>query len=525
VILALLIVSLGLAWVSTGFKTAQGWSSFFSILVLGGGLLLAGWQALAADRELALPRWLGGLLLSAAALRLVAGIFWFVALPAWGYGSPVEQAGYVMADAEARDTAAWELATSGEPLWTAFRDYRLADQYGGLLFLSAAVYRYLGGEFHQPLMMVVLSAACSALAVLFTWAFARRAWNAGVARIAAWALTLYPEAILLGSSQMREAFTVTLAAMAFYGLVRFRQERSWAGLGWVAVGLALCLPFSPPFAALLLGMLALQALALDGWQVFHQRRLWLILGGLAVAAGIGVWLAWGRLAPEGISNPVALAGWWLKQSAKWQAHVTRQASGWIQRLFRTSPEWTHLPFLLGYGLVQPFLPAALLDYSIPLWRAVAIWRALGWTLLLTFLAAASLRAWARNSRRGPASGLSIIVWWGIILASLRSGGDLWDNPRYRASFAALQIALAAWVWVEQRCRPDPWLRRIVVGVGFILAWFLPWYLRRYTPIQWMVVDLFKTIGLGVASAVLYGLWDWARAARAEKTLTEAGERL
>jgi len=51
--------------------------------------------------------------------------------------------------------------------------------------------------------------------------------------------------------------------------------------------------------------------------------------------------------------------------------------------------------------------------------------------------------------------------------------------------------LAGWVWMEQKRKPDPWLRRILVGMGLVLAWFIPWYLRRYSPtFSWPVVDLF-----------------------------------
>ena len=59
-------------------------------------------------------------------------------------------------------------------------------------------------------------AAISALAVPFTWGFARRI-DDEVAKWAAWGMALYPEAILLGSSQMREALMMTFAAVAFYG--------------------------------------------------------------------------------------------------------------------------------------------------------------------------------------------------------------------------------------------------------------------------------------------------------------------
>jgi hypothetical protein len=78
------------------------------------------------------------------------------------------------------------------------------------------------------------------------------------------------------------------------------------------------------------------------------------------------------------------------------------------------------------------------------------------------------------------------------------------------AFIGLQAALAAWDWVAQRHRPDPWLRRILVGVAIIIAWFVPWYLRRYVYLSWPVVDIFKLLGVGVASAILYWIWDWAR---------------
>jgi hypothetical protein len=153
------------------------------------------------------------------------------------------------------------------------------------------------------------------------------------------------------------------------------------------------------------------------------------------------------------------------------------------------------------------LPAALIDVTgAPVWRLIAVWRAAGWTLLLPFLLYAPLRAWRKV---GLERALSLAVWLVILVASFRGGGDSWDNPRYRLTFAGLQVALAAWVLVEQRRAPDPWLRRVLVGAGLVLLWFVPWYLRRYLHLDWPVVDLFKTLGLGIASAVLYWIGDVA----------------
>jgi hypothetical protein len=505
-------MSCGLAWVSNGYSGWGGWISFLAFLVLGGLLLWGGWRALRSEAP---PAWLAGLLVGAALLRLAAGVLWMVVLPVAGHQSEIERQGYVMADAYERDQAAWDLATSEKPLSKAFEGgYRKADQYGGMLYLSAALYRCLGGPVHQPLQMVVLTAAFSALGVLLTWAFARRAWGEGSARLAAWGLALYPEAVLLGSSQMREAFTLTFAMAAFYGLVCFHRRNTRSGLAWMLAALGLCLPFSPPLAALLLGALALTALAagdvIPAGGRAYRYRFWLALGGLAVLAAMGVWLTQRQLAPQGVHNLFELAGWWIKETARFQAHLSERASGWMQKIFESTPLSVHLPLLLLYGIVQPFLPAALVASSqAPAWRWIVLWRSLGWTALLPLLLFAPLLAWRRGIRVNLAPVISLVVWLGILVASLRGGGDQWDNPRYRATFAGLQIALAAWAWVEQRRQPDPWLRRSLAGVGLVLAWFLPWYLRRYTLFNWPVVDLFKTLTLGLASAVLYWIWDWA----------------
>ena len=509
-LVVLLALSLALAWISSGFQDLQAWGSFLGVMLLAAMILGGGWWSLKSESA---PRWLGGLLLGAALLRLAVGIFWYVSLPAWGYDSPPEKSGYVMADASDRDQAAWKLANSDKPLSKAFQGaYRRVDQYGGLLFLSGLFYRYLGGETHQPMLMVVVTASFSALAVLYVWAFSRRAWNDRVAKLAAIILALYPEAVLLGSSQMREAFTITLAIAAFYGMARYWREQTWVGLLWIFAALLLTVPFSPPTTALLIAMLALQALVL-GKTLFEgsiprSRRFWLVLVGVVLFVIVGLWFSWGRFAPEGVSNPLALVSWWVKKSADWQAYLSERASGWMQKIFDSTPQWSHFPMLLVYGVVQPFLPAALIDITgVAIWRVIAIWRALGWVLILPLLLYAPLRAWSKRGD-GFSRGLSLIVWIGILVASYRGGGDMWDNPRYRATFVGLQVALAAWVWAEQRRVSDPWLRRVLVGMALILVWFIPWYLERYIHLPWPVEDPFMVLGLGIATAVVYWVWDW-----------------
>lgn len=512
--IGLLLLSLGLAWISSGFASLQGWGAFFAASLLGAGLLFG---SLRATQKESVPRWLIWLLLGAATFRLALGAFWFIALPLWGYHSDAEVAGYVMADAYERDTAAWELAQSNRPLSEAFDAYLAVDQYGGLLFLSALIYRYLGGGVHQPLIMVVLTAAVSSLAILFTWAFVRRLWGEGAAKVAAWFFAFYPDAALLGSSQMREAFTMTLAAAAMYGIVLALRQRAWPGGLWLIGALLASLPLSPAFTMLLVVALGLTALCMLDLRWLRDWRAWTTAVILLILGFAGL-LFFGAQHSQGeMTNPIAIFGYWVERSGIWQTILSQRASGWLTKLFANAPAELFKWIVLVYGVVQPFLPAALIASGNWLWRLIAIWRALGWTLLLPMLIYAPLHA-LRRPRQRLILGINLAIWIVIFSASFRSGGDQWDNPRYRATFACLQIAVAAWVWIDQQRSPDPWLRRMLVSAGLVILWFLPWYLRRYTPFDWPVIDVFKVFGLGLASSVLYWIWDWARPSNADGSM-------
>lgn len=529
-VIVILVISLGLAWISTDFQSLQGWLSFLAVTSLGVGILLAGWWGIRSDlgvqsdpntnsqsklynsqRSMNLqgpmPRWLGWLLIGATVLRLGTGVLWFVSLPNLGYGSEVEMFGYVMSDAFNRDMAAWDLAQSDHSISTAFSEFHNVDQYGGMLFGSALVYRYLGGIDHQPLQIVVLTAAISALAVLFTWAFARRTWDSFVAGFAAWIVALFPEAVLLGSSQMREAILMSLAMMGFYGLVRVWQDRSPTGGIWMVAPILIALPLSPLFGVMLAGMLGVYAIFLGSGSWLKDWRVWAVLIGLVLIGMVVVAVFGEQILPGGASDPITLLQRWLKQAGRWQAYNAEHASGWMQKIFRSSPAWTHSWLLMIYGVVRPFLPAALFDSAAPIWRGIAVWRSLGWALLLPFLITAPFIGWRRVGWRSPVVGLSILVWIAIFLSSFRGGGDHWDNPRYRVTWIGLQASLAAWVWVTQRRDESPWLRRVFVGMGLILVWWMPWYLRRITAFVWPFQDVFWTFGLGVVSALIYLSFD------------------
>lgn len=504
-----IVLSCSLALVSSRFTSITGWLSFMIVGIIAGALIIAVLKLMRLEQ---IPTWLLVLIIAAGLLRLAAGSFWYLALPVFGHNTPAEQGGYVMGDAAGRDQAAWRLAASGKPLLSAFQDQRKVDQYGGLLYLSSAVYRYLGGKIHQPLLIVLLASAFSSLAVLFSWAFSRRLWGATAAAVSAWAIALYPEAVLLGSSQMREAFTIPLAAASFYGLVRYRDDHTAGNLAWILVPFLGALFFSPLSAALILACLFLASLSLLQLNTSQNRMpgwLWIFGLLLVLIVILSVWIALRENVPARITNPISMLTWWLKKSASLQAYLSQHASGWAQKLFKLTPDWIHLPLLLIYGIVQPFLPAAFVAGSqAVIWRGIAIWRALGWTLLLPFMIYAPFYTSQKKGQRHIIRVFALIVWIVILISAFRGGGDLWDNPRYRALFACLQTALAAKIWVDARESHDPWMRRIAILACSMLVWFFPWYLYRYYGFLWPIQNPFYILILGILTSLAWMSADW-----------------
>jgi hypothetical protein len=180
-------------------------------------------------------------------------------------------------------------------------------------------------------------------------------------------------------------------------------------------------------------------------------------------------------------------------------------------MFDLLPESVHIPFLVGYGVFRPLLPAALIASSESfLLRMLAVWRALGWTVVLPLLAYATYWTLRNRNWMKPAGVLVFVNWAVILIASYRGGGDLWDNPRYRIGFAGFQVALAAWALVQQRDKKDPWLRRIVVMTGLMVVWVVLWYLPRYYTLPWKVGQPLDAVGLGLISGILYVVWDVVR---------------
>jgi len=217
----------------------SGWVAYTVLLGIGALAIYATWKAVNPSARAT------NAALASFALRLGFGIALILLLPVVGYQNNIEhQAGYVYTDAYIRDNQAWELAISTKPLSDAFSGQYSGDQYGGMLATSAFLYRTLSPDAHRPLLPIIVGATLSAIGVLCLWKAAQAWLDDRTALLAAWMFTLYPESVLLGSSQMREGIVIPATAIAFYGLseVLARRRSGWL---WLAAAATMLLCIQP----------------------------------------------------------------------------------------------------------------------------------------------------------------------------------------------------------------------------------------------------------------------------------------
>lgn len=454
--LVAVLAGAGLAAVSPG-SFLQGWLAA-GVLVWGSGLaLLSVWQWLGGGKTL------GWMILLAFGLRLGFGVAMSMALPVYGYDSPQQQAGYLFYDASQRDEEAWRLAASDAALWASFRDEFTTDQYGGLLSLSAGIYRFFSPDAQRPLLILVLAAFAPALGAAFLYAAVARRWSASLAKWVVWMYVLYPDAIFFAGSQMREPFLIGVGAVGLWAVIFWKDKPRAAGLAFfisLAVGMLLSSRVTPFIFGMLLVIFWAEHLV-------PRSRAWRFAG-------------WVGLAVAGVA--FGLLTWrWLESSAWWDLQVTEDASGWVASIIVDMDLKVQYAFITGYGLAQPVLPAAIADPAIPLWKAIVILRSLGWYVLAPLLIYAFGAVWFVK----PAQERRILAWlvvfsllW-LVVAAARAGGDMTDNPRYRVQFIPFLAILAGWavVWAWQR--RDLWLVRIAAVELVFLGFFGNWYFSRY----------------------------------------------
>ncbi len=431
-------------------------------------------------------RTLGVIIALAFFLRLAGGVGIYWALPIYGHAEADDRAGYVFTDAHVRDSQAWRLASSERPIVDAFSRSYSSDQYGGLLAFNALIYRYISPDAQRPLILILVSAFFAAWGVPFLWKAVRRVFGERVAWASAWIFALYPESILLGASAMREPYLLTFSAFALWGFVNYGVRAMDGSLSnsreilWLGFGLLGMLLVSPAVALVTIVLLG-------GWMFFGSERHSLSWQAILVVAGVflvGLFVLSSSLNRAGqfdATSPLHVINDWLQAAVKWDAYRLERESGWVQKLFDEMPEWMRLPFVAIYGLLQPVLPATFMRPTTLIWKLIGLPRALGWYALIPFLllpfgAAAGV---GMRKNRNLLLWLSLMTWLWILLAALRGGGDLWDNPRYRSILFLWQAILAGYIWVWWQKTRNPWLWRIAAMEVVLTAIFSFWYGSRY----------------------------------------------
>jgi len=489
----------------------SGWVAYTVLLAIGAVAIYGTWKAVNPSASAMKAA------LACFALRLGFGIALILLLPVVGYQNNLEhQAGYVYTDAYIRDNQAWELAISTKSVTSAFSGQYSGDQYGGMLATSATLYRTLSPDAHRPLLPLILGATLSAIGVLCLWKAAQAWLDERTALLTAWMFTLYPESVLLGSSQMREAIVIPATAIAFYGLSEVLARRPIGWL-WLAAA-AIMLFFIQPLAgfisfAILAGIWLLDPSTL---RASRQRQTIPVIF-LVVASLLVVMLLVSSILASlpSVQGSGALGAFltWFENNFTYQSYLTERASGMFQSLLDSLGERWRWLIVVVYGVAQPVLPAIVGDPDAAwIMRIIGFLRAAGWYALALFLVYGTLGVFRSlgEPRRLQLAWISLVSWAWIILAALNAGADQWDNPRYRVILLLWQVMLSAWAWQQARTRRDAWLWRWLAVEAVFVAMFTEWYLGRYYPgfphldIRWMML-----ITLFLSGVILIGglVWD------------------
>lgn len=485
-ILAALIFGAAAALFSPG-AFLPGWLGISALLAVVFFCLLLTFNWAGASRTLA---WM---MVLTFFLRVTVGVALMHILPAYGFDTEQQNAGYVFRDAFQRDMRAWEVSQTDEPLWTSFSQEMASDQYGGLLTTSVAIYRVLSPDAHRSVLILILAAFVATLGAAFFHQAVQKRWNSRLANLATWILVLYPDAILFGSSHMREPFVIGFGAMALWAVYAWNRSRRMAIATLVLSALGM-LVISSRVAIAVLAMLAVMFF-LEHILPRSERTKRLGTVVLIVAALALAFMSWG----------------WLRTSAKHDIRITEISSGWIQKVVEEVGQQYRVPFIITYGLAQPVLPASIADPTLVVWRTIGILRGLGWYALAPFILYAFFTVWKAQ----PAKERPLLIWlavmsllW-ILVSSARAGGDQWDNPRYRSIFLPFMSILVAWciTWaIEKR---DFWLARWLAVEVIFLGFFTNWYISRYYQV-WKRLPFWQNVVwiAGLSALVLGSGWLW-----------------
>jgi len=459
------------------------------LIFLCGVVLYLAWRIAGSGKALA---WM---MIVAFILRIAFGVFFAWGMPRYGYDEDPQNAGFVFEDAYRREADAWFLAKSDAPIMRAFSDDFQTDQYGGMLALSAMVYRTISPDAYRPALISIIVAGVMALSLPFLLSALKQKFDKRVSLWAGWILVLYPEGLMLGASQLREPFFILLFTIMFWATVNILDGKKLKISIPVILLSTICLfLFSYRIGVPILGVMLLLM-----WVEFSSRihQLWIKIAGWAIIfLGVAaiLWLLW----------------YWVDAVLWWDTLVTIRTSNRVQLHLGALPDWLHFPFVLIYGIFQPVLPAAIAAPAPWIWRGLGIFRALGWYTLLPLLVYALISIWRlkASKKKRWLTVIVLLIWLWVIIASARAGGDQWDNPRYRTIFLPWMGIVAGWAITFAKTMKDRWLTRSLIVEGIFLAFFTNWYISRYNP-SIPRLEFYASVGLIIVLSlvvILTGLY-------------------
>ncbi len=472
------------AGVAALFPDVNFWMSW-----LGSSLLfcLAFYFLISAWKWLGNGKAVGWMIFIAFGLRLIVGIGSSLALPEWGWDEPAQNAGYLFFDAYRRDAQAWDLAQSGESILYQTRDELYTDQYGGMLAISAMVYRTLSPDAHRPFLLLILGAFAFAIGIPFFYQAVNQRWGKRLALLAAWLLVLYPDGILYTSSQMREPFLLGLSMIAFWSIMNWSARKRWVVLlFFVSMALMTVISSRITVAIFIFLLVVFLLERMEHLPKSMHNFTWVVLALLFVAL-VGV--SWA----------------WLKSSAEWDMLLTERGSGWVTKVITEIGSQYRIPFLVIYGIAQPVLPATIAEPTLPFWKVINIFRASGWYMLAPLLiyAVFSLFKGKHASERRIFAWLVVFSLLWIVISSARAGGDFWDNPRYRMNMLPWLVMVAAWAVLQAIKYRDAWLPRWLLIEAVFLGFFTNWYFSRYF-LTWRRLPFTRMIAwiIGISAGII-----------------------
>jgi len=401
-------------------------------------------------------------------LRLGLGLVTTENLLDWGYDQEPYQSGYLFKDAYSRDFQAWDLAKSDQPIWAAFSNDFFSDQYGGLLALSGFIYRIFTPDAHFQMNIIFFVTMINVIGILFLAIGLRDKNNQIVfstsSKIIILIFSFYPDAILFSASQMREPILLGISACLFW--IIHRQEINL----WNRFVIFSLFSIFLLLISLKIGIFIVFSFLI--WMLFqpYRKQIKVLNSKIIILPGVVI-----------VIIALFFSYNWILEAGKWDALLLERNSGFVQYIVSIIGTRYRLLFASIYGLFQPVLPAALIEPSKLFWKILNSLRALGWYLMLPILIYGIVYFFRENEKIKKFEYLviwSFSVFW-ILLSSIRAGGDMWDNPRYRLSFLIFIAYIIGVAFYNGWKTKDHWLIRFFIAELVFVLFFLQWYISRY----------------------------------------------